>query len=269
MEAANPRTPPIRNNASRWIRRKRPAAGSCMIQETALPVEGASPRAAIPIGEGLTFATVAAPAMFPLSTATSKVYRHDDGIGQAPHGSNPSWVVARCPEASPNPHPWKASENRDRRKNLHHPPWSCIWFYAWLCVFYSPAFSLKPQAQPPNIVLILADDLGYGTWVPTIRNRVSPPLISIVCGSRHAIYRRALSLNRLHPHALQQLTGRMAFERGFRGVRWSGRTLLDRIWTFDLAWHAPRPGYRTACYGKWHVGLTFSTHKELRSTRTD
>ena len=59
-------------------------------------------------------------------------------------------------------------------------PWSCIWFYAWLCVFYSPAFSLKPQAQPPNIVLILADDLGYGDLGAYNPESRIPTLISTV-----------------------------------------------------------------------------------------
>ena len=230
-----------------------------MIQETALPVEGASPRAAIPIGEGLTFATVAAPAMFPLSTATSKVYRHDDGIGQAPHGSNPSWVVARCPEASPNPHPWKALENRDRRKTSITLPWSCIWFYAWLCVFYSPAFSLKPQAQPPNIVLILADDLGYGdlgAYNP--ESRIPTPHLDRLADQGMRFTDAHSPSTVCTPTRYSILTGRMAFRTGFPGVfDGAGGPCLIESGRLTLPGMLRDQGYRTACYGKWHVGLTF------------
>ena len=167
--------------------------------------------------------------------------------------------MARCPEASPNPHPWKASENRDRRKNLHHPPVElhlvlCLVVRLLLsCVFAKtsgPASQYCPYPGGRSGLRGLGC-LQSGIAYPHPSSRSSGR-------SRHAIYRRALSLNRLHPHALQHTDRQDGFSNGVSGVfDGAGGPCLIESGRLTLPGMLRDQGYRTACYGKWHVGLTF------------
>ena len=138
-------------------------------------------------------------------------------------------------------------------------PWSCIWFYAWLCVFYSPAFSLKPQAQPPNVVLILADDLGYGdlgAYNP--ESRIPTPHLDRLADQGMRFTDAHSPSTVCTPTRYSILTGRMAFRTGFPGVfDGAGGPCLIESGRLTLPGMLRDQGYRTACYGKWHVGLTF------------
>lgn len=121
------------------------------------------------------------------------------------------------------------------------------------------ATGVESQAEPPNIVFILADDLGYGdvgcynpeSKVPTSHlDRLAAE------GMRFTDAHSPSTV--CTPTRYSLLTGRMAFRTGMRGVFTGvgGPCMIeeDRL---TLPQMLRNRGYATACFGKWHVGLTF------------
>lgn len=111
----------------------------------------------------------------------------------------------------------------------------------------------------PNIVLILADDLGYGDvacYNP--ESKVPTPNLDRLAG-------QGLSFTDAHapstvctPSRYSVLTGRMAFRTGMKGVfTGAGGPCMIEEGRLTLASMLRDQGYATACFGKWHVGLTF------------
>jgi len=112
--------------------------------------------------------------------------------------------------------------------------------------------SCLSAAEKPNIVLILADDMGYGD--PTCYNpnsRIPTPNID-------RLARQGLRLTDAHapasvcvPTRYGLLTGRYPF-RSNRSERTESRIEPGRL---TLGGFLQKQGYRTACVGKWHQGF--------------
>ena len=120
--------------------------------------------------------------------------------------------------------------------------------------------SVANASQPPNIVLILADDLGYGDVACyNSESRIPTPNLD------------RLALDGMHftdahspctvctPTRYSLMTGQMAFRvpnggRVFTGAGGPSLITTDRM-TLPKMLH--EQGYSTACVGKWHIGLTF------------
>jgi arylsulfatase A-like enzyme len=113
--------------------------------------------------------------------------------------------------------------------------------------------------RKPNILLILADDLGYGDVACYNPNsRVPTPRLD-------RLAREGLKFTDAHspatvctPTRYSILTGRMAFRTGFRSVFTGvGGPCLIEADRLTLPGMLRNHGYATALSGKWHVGITF------------
>jgi arylsulfatase A-like enzyme len=114
-------------------------------------------------------------------------------------------------------------------------------------------------AERPNIIVILADDLGYGdVSCYNAQSKVPTPRID-------RLAREGMRFTDAHspstvctPTRYSLLTGQMPFRAGrvpvFTGA---GGPCLIRENQFTLPQMLRNRGYTTAMTGKWHVGLTF------------
>ena len=110
----------------------------------------------------------------------------------------------------------------------------------------------------PNILLILADDLGYGdVSCYNSASKVQTPNIDQLA-SEGMLFTDAHSPSTVcTPTRYSVLTGRMAFRTGLRGVfAGAGGPCLIEENRLTLPGMLREQGYRTALIGKWHVGLT-------------
>lgn len=111
----------------------------------------------------------------------------------------------------------------------------------------------------PNILIILADDLGYGD-VSCYNSQSKVATINIDrLGAQGLRFTDAHSPSTVcTPTRYSLLTGRMAFRTGFQGVfdGVGGPCLIEES-RLTLPGMLQQAGYTTACIGKWHVGLTF------------
>lgn len=110
------------------------------------------------------------------------------------------------------------------------------------------------SSGPPNIILVFADDLGYGDLScyghPTIR---TPRLDELARkGIKLSSFYAAASV--CTPSRAGLLTGRFPIRFGMEGNR--GPDSRDGIAATEitLAEALKEQGYRTACFGKWHLG---------------
>ena len=114
--------------------------------------------------------------------------------------------------------------------------------------------------QPlPNIVFILADDLGYGDvgcYNPA--SRIPTPHLDRLA-TQGMLFTDAHSPSTVcTPTRYSVLTGRMAFRTGMKGVFTGvGGPCLIESGRLTIAEMLRRRGYTTACIGKWHIGMTF------------
>lgn len=111
--------------------------------------------------------------------------------------------------------------------------------------------------EPPNIVFILADDMGYGD--PGSYN----PASKIPTPNIDRLAAEGLSFSDAHtpsavcsPTRYGVLTGRYAWRTRLQsGVLWGYSPLLIDEGRLTVASLLGRHGYRTAAVGKWHLGL--------------
>jgi arylsulfatase A-like enzyme len=107
--------------------------------------------------------------------------------------------------------------------------------------------------RPPNVLIILADDMGYGDPVSyNPESKIAMPNIDRLAreGIRFTDAHTAGSL--CHPSRYGLLTGRHAFRTDVE--RWPSQALIaDGQATIASVLRAA--GYRTAMVGKWHLGF--------------
>lgn len=118
----------------------------------------------------------------------------------------------------------------------------------------------EPAPAPPNILLILADDLGYGdVGCYNDQSKVPTPNLD-------RLAREGMRFTDAHspatvctPTRYSLMTGQMAFRvpRGgtvFTGVGGPSLIAPERLTLPEML---KAKGYATACVGKWHIGTTF------------
>ena len=121
------------------------------------------------------------------------------------------------------------------------------------------SLNLLSATNTPNIILILADDLGYGDI------GIYNPNSKIPTPNLDRLARQGMLFTDAHspstvctPTRYSILTGRMAFRTKMRGVFTGvGGPGLIEEGRLTLPQMLSNKGYRTALFGKWHVGMTF------------
>ncbi len=138
-------------------------------------------------------------------------------------------------------------------------------FHPVLCLLMLLSACAAPQEEEntttrPNIIYILADDLGYGDLsCNNEQSKIKTPNIDALA-SAGLLFTDAHSGSAVcTPTRYGVLTGRYAWRSRLKsGVTWSYDEHLiatNRTTVGDLL---QKNGYHTACIGKWHLGLDWA-----------
>ena len=124
-----------------------------------------------------------------------------------------------------------------------------------LCVPASLRETYAAEPSKPNIVLILADDLGYGDAGCYGATKVKTPNIDKLAseGRRFTDAHSASSVCTPSRYAL--LTGEYPFRKNLWGPVMNPSPLVVDITNPTVASTLKAQGYATACFGKWHLGF--------------
>lgn len=116
-------------------------------------------------------------------------------------------------------------------------------------------FSLLPAADRPNIIVIMADDLGYGDLGCYGATAVRTPNIDRLAGEGRRFTSGYCSASTCTPTRFSFLTGTYAFRQKGTGVAPPNGPALIKPGTETIATLLKKAGYATAVIGKWHLGL--------------
>ncbi|WP_375586174.1 arylsulfatase [Cyclobacterium xiamenense] len=123
------------------------------------------------------------------------------------------------------------------------------------------AQAVEEKASPPNIVIIFADDMGYGDI------KALNPLSKIETPALDALVEGGISFSNAHasasvctPSRFGLLTGEYAFRTpaAARGIGGFTPPVMDTN-RVTMATFLQKAGYRTGIVGKWHLGLEWVT----------
>lgn len=132
-----------------------------------------------------------------------------------------------------------------------------LWFLFVILLFNSPSFSQFNFAEQPNVVIILADDLGYGDTQPFNPNSAIPTPNFTRLAEEGMVFTDAHSGSGVcTPTRYGLLCGRYAWRtRLKRGVLGGYSKPLVDLDQQTFAGQLQKVGYHTMVIGKWHLGL--------------
>lgn len=110
-------------------------------------------------------------------------------------------------------------------------------------------------ASPPNIIVIMADDLGYGDLSCYGATAVSTPAIDQLAREGVRFTSGYSSASTCTPTRFSLLTGTYAFRQKGTGIAPPNGPAIIKPGTETLPAILKRAGYATAVIGKWHLGL--------------
>ena len=123
----------------------------------------------------------------------------------------------------------------------------------------SPAAEAAPPVRKPNLIFILADDLGYGDvrCLNPQRGKIPTPNLDRLAAQGMTFTDMHSGASVCTPTRYGVLTGRYAWrsrlQRGVLDGYVPPLIAADRLTLPELL---KQQGYHTACLGKWHLGFT-------------
>jgi arylsulfatase A len=141
----------------------------------------------------------------------------------------------------------------------------------WVICLAMPGLLSAQTASKPNVVVILADDLGYGDMQANNpeRGKIATPHMDRLAAEGMRFTDGHSSSGCCSPSRYTLLTGRYHWrtrlQSGIVGV-WDPPLIAeDRLTIGSLA---KQHGYRTACIGKWHLGRDWPITAEQKPLLT-
>ena len=135
-------------------------------------------------------------------------------------------------------------------------PWLlCYGVGPSLLVPCQAAAERRADAERPNVVLIVADDLGYGDLSCYGAHRVSTPHVDqlAACGLRFTDAHSVAATST--PSRYSLLTGHYSWRRNDTGIATGDAGMVIRPEQATVADLFHEAGYMTGAVGKWHLGL--------------
>lgn len=141
-----------------------------------------------------------------------------------------------------------------------------------LSVFVVPAGQAH-AADKPNVVIIYADDIGYGD-LGCYGGEIPTPYIDAMAKDGLRFTNGYCPSATCTPSRFAMLTGMYAFRQKGTGIARGDAAMIIRPGTTTLASLMKDAGYRTAVVGKWHLGLgngpqTLDWNKAISPTPND
>jgi arylsulfatase A len=158
----------------------------------------------------------------------------------------------------PSPH-----DKRSRPHEVLHPPiapLAALHAQPKVVATLAEKNAAKAAATLPNIVLILADDLGYGdVRCYNEQSKVPTPNIDRLAAEGMKFTDAHSPATVCTPSRYSLMTGQMAFRvpNGGTVFQGAGGPSLIAPGRLTLPAMLKKQGYATAAIGKWHVGMTF------------
>ncbi|MDA0346344.1 MAG: arylsulfatase [Verrucomicrobia bacterium] len=122
-------------------------------------------------------------------------------------------------------------------------------------LYYLVAVVLTNGADKPNIIVIMADDLGYGDISSYGATGVQTPHIDQLAKEGIKFTSGYCSASTCTPTRYSFLTGTYAFRGKGHGIAAPSSPALIQPETPTIASMLKKGGYKTAVVGKWHLGL--------------
>lgn len=123
------------------------------------------------------------------------------------------------------------------------------------CSSYSSLPAQLQTSERPNVIIILADDIGYGDLSCNGEKTIHTPNVE-------AVARQGVRFTNAHavaststPARYSLLTGHYAWRRNDTGIAPGDAGMIIRPEQYTLADLFKSCGYTTAAIGKWHLGL--------------
>jgi arylsulfatase A-like enzyme len=110
-------------------------------------------------------------------------------------------------------------------------------------------------AEKPNVIIIMADDLGYGDVSCYGATGVETPNIDRLASEGQRFTSGYCSASTCTPTRYSFLTGNYAFRRPGTGIAPPNSPAIIQPGTETVASLLQKAGYQTAVIGKWHLGL--------------
>ncbi len=111
------------------------------------------------------------------------------------------------------------------------------------------------ENRKPNVIVIMADDLGYGDLSCYGTKSFSTPNIDRLAAEGRRFTSGYCSASTCTPTRFSFLTGVCAFRQKGTGVAPPNSPMVVDPSTFTIADAMKQAGYHTAVIGKWHLGL--------------
>lgn len=124
-----------------------------------------------------------------------------------------------------------------------------------LPLFLLPLAGFAQQAERPNVIILYADDLGFGDLSCYGADRVSTPNIDRLAEQGTRFTRAYAAAATSTPSRYAMLTGEYAWRRGDTNVADGDASMIIKQNQFSMADLFQKAGYRTGAIGKWHLGL--------------
>ena len=114
---------------------------------------------------------------------------------------------------------------------------------------------LSGKKDKPNIIIIYADDLGYGDVSCYGAIRISTPNIDRLAGKGLRFTNAHCTSSTCTPSRYSMLTGEYAWRKSGTGILTGDAPAIIDPGRTTIASVLKKAGYRTGVVGKWHLGL--------------